>query len=71
VRQLGDLVRFNRRPPGGGAAQTLNCRIVAIAHTVTPDNWLVTFQTSRFTDAYWVLGDSTYGVLDSTTVAGF
>lgn len=41
-REVRDLVRARRRPPGG-ITVTRDCHIAAISHNITGDNWVTTF----------------------------
>lgn len=74
TREIGDLVTVKRRPPGGGAVISKNVRIEGVEHNVTNNRkWTTTYWLSGWNpqDQSWILGDATYGVLGSTTRAGF
>lgn len=68
-----DRITIKRRPPGGGAAIVQDAHIEGVSHAVrSPTDWSVTWELVP-SDAltYWLLGDSTYGVLGSTTRLGY
>lgn len=75
--ELGDLITINRRPvPLGSTIITEVSRIVGIDHSGNADQktWTVTFMLQDWTttiDQPWLLGDTTYGVLDTTTRLGY
>jgi len=63
ARRLGDLVTVVRRPPGGGPATTVVCRIEGISHDFTGRSWLTTWKLapSDPVSDWWVLGTSALG----------
>lgn len=67
--ELGDRVTVNHRPPGG-TLLTDEVFIEQIEHQIAPDDWVITFQLAAVPDV-WILGDSVFSVLDTTTVAGW
>ncbi len=73
-RELLDRVTVNRHSvPGGGDAFTQVALIEGMEEKVSAsDGWTVSWSLSP-TDAVsaWILGDSTFGVLDSTTKLGW
>ena len=72
--ELGDLVTVNRRPLSGAPAKSMLGFIEQIRHVAyeSPGTWRVELQISPASPyRYWLLGDSTYGVLGSTTVAAY
>jgi hypothetical protein len=53
--------------PGG---TTANLVVQGLVETLAPDSWTLTLNVVDKATVYpnvWILGDSTYGVLDSTT----
>jgi hypothetical protein len=74
-REIGDRVAIVRNPPGGGGSITMNAVIEGVKHSdaggqgrlLTTWSLVPVFPSSPF----WILGDATYGVLDSTTVLGW
>ncbi len=66
-RDLSDKVTVVVRPPGGGTISK-GARIEAISHTIGLDSWRTSWELSLAgEDQYWILQDSTLGVLDTTT----
>lgn len=70
--KISDRVTVKRRPKVGSAI-SLDCYLEAMPqHDITPDGWKTTLSLSEASkDTFWILGDSTYGVLGSTTKPGF
>lgn len=69
--EIGDRVTVNRRTTAG-FTMTADYFIEQISHAQKPDEWTVQFQMSpAFRTQVWLLGDATYGVLDSTTILGY
>ena len=68
-RELQDLIRVKLDPPGGGTDLDQIVAIESIAHNITPDHWVTTYEchpVSTFeTTDYWVLGTS---ALDTTAI---
>ena len=70
-RELSDHVTVKRHPPPvGSTVISQECFVEAIEHRAAPGVWETTWLLS--TPAYtaidwWILGDSTYGVLGTTT----
>ena len=62
ARELQDRVTFKRQPPGGGSTFSVEALIEGVAHNITPDDWVTTWNLS-VTDAvrYWVIGSSAIG----------
>lgn len=70
--ELGDLVTVNRTPLGIGSAISRNVLVVGMNETILPDRYEISFSISEAdTSSYWLLGDSTYSVLDTTTRLAF
>lgn len=70
--ELGDLVTVNRTPLGIGSAISRNVLVVGTDETILPDRYEITFSIAEAdTSSYWLLGDSTYSVLDTTTRLAF
>lgn len=77
-RQLSDRITVKRRPPPSGSTVIAkDCWIEAIEHripniTASYLRWQTKWQLSEATvHGWWVLDDTTYSVLDSTTVLAF
>lgn len=64
-----DRVRVRRRPPGGGSAIEQESHLEGLRHRVTPGKSWETEWSLVPADpfSYWLLGDSTYSVLGTTT----
>lgn len=70
--ELGDLVTVERTPQGVGVAISQDLMVEGIDETITPTSWVAKLRLSEAdTSSYWILGDSTYGVLGSTTRLAF
>lgn len=70
--ELGDLVTINRTPQGVGSAISRNVLVVAISERLTPQTYEMTLSIAEAdTSSYWLLGDTTYSVLDTTTRLAF
>ena len=67
---IGDRVTVTRTPQGVGAAITKTLIVEGVKHTITPDNWTVTFNTSPTNNAPFVLDSSVLGVLN-TNILGY
>lgn len=70
---LGLRTRFMRRPQVAPTKQ-LECYVEQVTHTCTasPLTWTVDVVTSAAPPFFpWIIGDATYGVLDSTTIPSF
>jgi hypothetical protein len=69
-REIGDRIVLRRRPPGGGGAIDQSSTIEGIRAEWDAAGGAYTWAwevSPNDATQYWVLGDSTYGVLDSTT----
>jgi len=70
-RVISERITVTQRPPPIGTAITQDCYIEAVSFDVGQDHWLVTFGLSSAAalagSSFWILQDSVYGVLDSTT----
>lgn len=72
---ISQRITVIERPPPIGVAITQDCYIEAVAHDVTADEngtrWRTTFGLSSAAalagSSFWILEDTVYGVLDSTT----
>lgn len=79
ARAISDRITVIERPPPIGTAIQQDCYIESVAHTVTSDEsgtfWRTTFGLSSAEalagGSFWMLEDSVYGVLDSTTKLGY
>lgn len=79
TRQIGDRISIVQRPPPVGATITLDSYIESVSHTVTARDdgtyWETTFGLSSAEgtagSSFWVLENTTFGVLDSTTKLGY
>lgn len=71
-RELMERVTVNRRPQNLGAAITQDSQIQGIEHSVTPTQWVTTWNLSPAeTQVYWILGTAGLSELDQTTRLGF
>jgi hypothetical protein len=75
ARDFGDRITVKRRPPEhptvGGPVITQDCYIEGIeVQAAPPLDFLWTFVLSPALDLFWILGDSTYGVLETTARLG-
>lgn len=73
-RELGDRITVKVRPPGGAYTISQDVWIEGISHDVKGStDWTTTFLLSPVDPTlasgagYWILGDSTYGVLGTST----
>jgi len=69
-RALSDRITTTKRPPGGGAAITGDYFIEAIEHRIgnVAEDWETTWQLSPANaQAFWIMQNATFGLLDSTT----
>jgi len=68
---ISNRITITERPPPIGVAITQDCYIESVAFDVGQDHWLVTFGLSSAAalagSSFWILQDSVYGVLNSTT----
>lgn len=73
-RKLGDRVTVERRPPGGGLIYQ-PVEIVGIDHDMPTVGVIkTTFRLApvrNWPTTFWILGNTTYSVLDSTTTLGY
>lgn len=67
--RLADRVTFELMPNNVGTRISEDLILESISHEFTPDRWVTTFSGSPAVDA-WLLEDTTYGLLDSTTILG-
>jgi hypothetical protein len=67
--RLADRVTFEIQPNKVGTRISEDLIVESINHEFTPDRWVTTFSGSPAVDA-WLLEDTTYGLLDSTTILG-
>lgn len=71
-RELMDRVTVLRRPQNLGAAISQDSQIQGITHTVTPVEWVTTWDLSPAeSQVYWILGTAGFSELDQTTRLGF
>lgn len=69
-RKIGDLITVKVYPPQTGTeeAETFNCHIEYIEHRYVVGRWQTKWYLSPGSvNSYWLLGDSSLGVLGSTT----
>lgn len=73
-RELGDRVVVRRRPPGGGSRIDEVAFIQGVHLSFDASDggqWLVTWRLAAADPrSFWILGDSTYGVLGTAAVPG-
>lgn len=69
--ELGDRVTVKRRPQNVGSAISVDQHVEGISHRISPGSWETTLRVSPASDpatnGFWILGDSVYGVLGSST----
>lgn len=72
-RDVGDRIGLKRRPPGGGTIdQPSTIEGVALDYRVEGALWAVAWELSPAdTTAYWLVDDSTYSVLNTSTLPGY
>lgn len=71
-RELMDRVTVKRIPQNLGTAINQDALIEGITHTVTPVEWVTTWNLSPAeAQAYWILGVAGFSELDQTTRLGF
>ncbi|MGH2663692.1 MAG: LamG-like jellyroll fold domain-containing protein [Actinomycetota bacterium] len=66
-------ITVRKRPPGGGAVIELVCHIEGLEHVVIPPaRWTTKLHlVPADPEQFWLLGDSTYGVLGTSTRLGW
>lgn len=70
--ELGTLVSVRRTPQGVGSEIVRDVLVVGIDETVTPASYQIDFAIAEAdTSSYWILGNTTYSVLDSSTRLAF
>lgn len=71
--EISHRYTFKRRPPGGGAAISIDVHVEGVSHEITPGGWLTRWNVSNAaaTEQWWILGHSVNGVLGSTTRLGY
>lgn len=68
ARDLGDRITVKFLPKSGGSTTTQDSLIEGMEHRATRGSWQTTLNLSAAeTRTFWILENSTYGVLDSTT----
>lgn len=65
-RKLGDRVTLTVTTPAGSVMSN-DFIVEKIGHTITDVSWITDFYMSPAPVSYWILADTTYGVLDTTT----
>ena len=71
LADVGDIIAITGLPTDHGTTATGLFFVEGVSDSVTTSSWSRTFNVSPADMAAWVLGDATYGVLDSTTRLGF
>lgn len=72
VRIIDDRVRVRLSPPGGGSAIQKDGYIIGIRHEISREQWLTTWRLEPAdAENYWILGDTTYSVLGTTTIPAY
>jgi len=72
AREIGDRLRFQYQPDGGGDEVDMDIAVDGISHAIRPGDHVVTFQCTEVDSTqYWILGMTGYSELDSTTKVGF
>jgi hypothetical protein len=67
---IGDRITVERTPQDVGAQIVKNLILEGVKHSITRDNWVVTFNTSpSLENAPFVLDSATLGVLDTNILA--
>ena len=64
---IGDPIKVKRTMPGGSAISVL-LLVQGVEHDITPDRWFTTLTTAYPLSTAFILGDSTYGVLGTSTL---
>lgn len=69
-RAIGDRITVTRKPLDSGNETITEQIIEAVGHRFSPRAWVTTFRGSPAeTDAFFILDDTTYGVLDYDALA--
>jgi hypothetical protein len=63
--EIGTRVTVNRRPQGVGAAVSKELMIEGIAHSISADGWVTTYNCSPAPTVFFVLDSASFGVLDT------
>ena len=70
--EIGTVLTVNRTPQSVGSTISATVTVEGITETVTPDRYEITYRIETAnTSYYWILEDSTYGVLDTTTLLAY
>lgn len=64
---IGDPITVSRTMPGNSRLNVL-LTVQGVDHDITPDRWITTFSTAYPLSTAFILGDSTYGVLGTSTL---
>lgn len=64
---IGDPIKVKRTMPGGSVISVL-LLVQGVEHDITPDRWFTTFTTAYPLSTAFILGNSTYGVLGTSTL---
>lgn len=70
--EIGSVVTVNRTPQNIGSVISTRVTVEGISELVLPDQYRVTLRIDNAEKSYyWILDDSTYGVLDSTALLAY
>jgi hypothetical protein len=70
--EIGTVLTVNRTPQSVGSTISATVTVEGITETVTPDRYEITYRIETAnTSYYWILEDSTYGVLGTTTLLAY
>ena len=70
--ELGSLITVERTPQGIGDPISRDVLVVGISEELTPDNYELTLSIAEAdTSSYWLLGNSVYSVLGTSTRLAF
>lgn len=64
---IGDPIHVHRTMPGNSRLDVL-LLVQGVEHNITPERWFTTFTTAYPLSTAFILGDSTYGVLGTSTL---
>jgi hypothetical protein len=63
--EIGTRITVKRRPQGVGAAISKELMVEGIAHSISPDGWVTTYNCSPAPTVFFVLDSASFGVLDT------
>lgn len=69
--EIGQAFTLRQRPPNVGSYSDSLVFVDSLTWQIRRGDWRLALGFGADPGTYWILGDSTYGVLDTTTIAGY